>query len=105
MNPNLKKKPYRNEDFKEFIRKRGCKFCSRPAQAHHIRRLYWKAGLGIKPHDYACMGLCYVHHKPDAEHDLDVDEVVMWNLVDYIKEKYDIREFVDFLMEFIESNR
>ena len=105
MNPQPKLKPYRNARYKSYIRKHGCVFCGGTAEAHHVRRLEWGAGVGIKPHDYACIPLCHVHHTPDSEKCIDVDNLIIGYLVGFAKKYHDKRKLIDVLMQFIDERK
>jgi len=83
-----KPKTYQNEAYLNFIRSKGCLVCGQKAEAHHVRRQYWGAGTGQKPHDYVCLPLCPEHHNPLIEEQTNCE-----------------RAIIDLLMEYIESMR
>jgi hypothetical protein len=41
----------------------GCVVCGGPAEAHHIRDLSVRTGMGLKASDYDCIPLCAMHHR------------------------------------------
>ena len=83
----LKIKPYRNADYLKFVRKLPCVRCGKKAQAHHVRRFYFGAGLSQKPHDYVAISLCHDCHKPETEKLIDVERILINNLMEYIDSK------------------
>lgn len=70
-----------------------------------MRRHYWGAGAGIKPSDYVCIPLCHVHHEPDAEKFIEVENLIIRYLTNYCKQKGWERDLISCLMEFIEGQR
>lgn len=79
-------KPYRSAKYLKFIRSKPCVICGNPNTVpHHIRRLYWMAGMGIKPHDYVTIPLCDSHHDPAIESDIDVERIIIDLLMEYIE--------------------
>lgn len=50
----FKKKLYRSERFKIFIREQPCHICSKPSDPHHLST----GGTGIKGTDLSCFPLC-----------------------------------------------
>ena len=82
-----KLKPYRNSEYRKFVRSQGCLICGRPAEAHHVRRLYWSSGVGIKPHDYVTIPLCREHHSPEIEADINFQITIIDLLMRYIESK------------------
>jgi len=63
-NSNFKKKVYRSEKYKAFIRQKKCLVCGvTPCDPHHVRLGgNYSGGLGIKNSDYSCVPLCRNHH-------------------------------------------
>ena len=81
-----KNKPYRNEKYLDFIRNKSCVVCGNPHVApHHIRRSYWQAGTGIKPHDYVTLPLCHRHHDPSIEKEILIERKIIEYLMEYIE--------------------
>ena len=83
MNPIPKPKTYRSEKYLKFIRSKRCPYCSQKAEPHHVRRLYWGAGTGKKPHDFVAVPRCRDHHGPDFED--DVEREIIDLLIEYIR--------------------
>jgi hypothetical protein len=106
--PDPKKKAHRNAHYLQFIRDEGCMVCGKYAEAHHVRRHYWMAGTGKKPHDYVTLPLCGGiggHHDPSIEASLKVENLIIHYIVEYIKQEYNKRDLIETLMEFIEDKR
>ena len=82
-----KLKPYRSPTYLKFVRSQGCLICGRQAEAHHVRRQYWGAGIAQKPSDYVCIPLCADHHNTDVERSLNVERVIIDLLMRYIESK------------------
>ena len=62
MKPCQKKKTFRSEKYKKYIRSLPCVICNYPAsEAHHVR-IDGNAGTGMKPSDTYCVPLCPLHH-------------------------------------------
>lgn len=88
MTPNPKPRTYENPDYLKFIRSKGCLVCRRKAEAHHVRRHYWGAGTGKKPHDYVAIPLCHEHHDPKTEFYFErIECQIIELLMDYIESK------------------
>jgi len=90
LNPQPKKKPYRNPQYLAFIRSKPCGCgCGAPppSDPHHIRRPVWGAGTGIKPHDYVTVPRARKCHQAAEER----------------HEYYLLHEIVRLLMEYIEN--
>ena len=103
-----KTKPYRNEKYLQFIRDHFCAYCGGPhPSAHHVRRHYWGAGAGQKPHDYCSLPLCEERacHSPQIENQLPVEALIIGYMLEYIKLNFDKRDIIECLMAFIESKR
>ena len=77
-------KPYRNAAYLRFVRSHGCLVCGQPAEAHHVRRSYWGAGLSQKPHDYVAIPLCRGHHGPETEKFINVEKEIIELLMTWI---------------------
>ena len=108
INPQIKKKALRNKNYLKFIRDEGCLVCGKASEAHHVRRIYWFSGTGIKSHDYVTLPLCGGiggHHDPCIEKTLNVENMIIHYMVKYIKKKYEKRNLIETLMEFIENNK
>lgn len=93
-----KTKTYEDEDYKKFIRSKGCIICARKSVAAHVRKQYWGAGTSQKPHDYVCISLCddlYIsHHKEldsigmeafEERYNIDIKRIIINNLIEYIR--------------------
>lgn len=78
--------PYRDNKYLDWLRGQPCEICGQEGEPHHVRRLYWDAGMAIKPHDYVCISLCRKHHDPIVEQMIPVDFVIIENLMRYIQE-------------------
>ena len=85
MPAHKKMKIYRSEKYKKFIRSKPCIICGKTSQAHHVRRSYFGAGMGIKPSDFVCIPLCRECHSPDTEKDLNVELIIINLLMEYIE--------------------
>uniref|UniRef100_A0A6M3X9L5 Uncharacterized protein n=1 Tax=viral metagenome TaxID=1070528 RepID=A0A6M3X9L5_9ZZZZ len=87
MNPQPKLKPYRNENYLDFIRSKPCGICHKPprSEAHHARRICWGAGARQKPHDYVAVSRCPPCHRPENE--VDVEREIIDNLMAYAELK------------------
>lgn len=85
MVPKLKR--YQNADYLKFVRSQGCLICSRPAEAHHVRRIRWAAGTGQKPHDYVSIPFCREHHTSENEKYINVELAIIDLLMRYIESK------------------
>ena len=91
--PCPKLMPYRSEKYKKFIRSKKCLICGQESVAAHIRKLYWQAGTGIKPHDYCTISLCLVHHHEldvtlgynvfQDLYNLDIKRIIIDNMIEY----------------------
>ena len=80
--------PYRSKKYLKFIREKPCLICANPNTIpHHIRRSYWGAGMGLKPHDYVTIPLCHNHHDPAVESDILVERIIIDYLMEYIESK------------------
>ena len=77
MTPDPKKKAWRSEKYKAFIRSQPCLVfgCHRKADAHH--EALGASGIAVKAHDSHCLPLCAVHHR--ERH--DVGRVTFWKRV------------------------
>lgn len=102
-NPQQKIKPFRNQKYLDWIREKPCVFCRQPSEPHHVRRHYWGAGIGMKPHDYVSIPVCRTHHEAKFEMDICINTVITGLLIEYIKETGDSLEFIDLLMQFIDT--
>ena len=88
MNPQPKLNTYRSAKYLRFVRKHPCCACGRPVvDAHHIRRLRWGSGTGVKPTDLCTIPLCRNCHSPDTEEKIDVDGIIIDLLMEFIKEE------------------
>jgi len=108
MNPQPKNKPKRNPKFLQFIRNQTCLMCNNNmAEAHHVRRLKWMAGVGQRPHDYCTLPLCQVNecHKPETEKWLDCEKLIANYMTMYYIQEYGIDSLIEDLMELLESKR
>jgi hypothetical protein len=105
--PQPKIKPKRNPKYLSYIRKQGCIFCGQAASAHHCRRHRFGAGVSVKPHDYCTLALCEIngHHDAKSEKLIDVENHIIRNMVGYVKLYCDKLDFIDALIDFIESQR
>lgn len=103
--PCPKQKPFRNPAYLKFIRQHVCIETGGPAEPHHIRRSYWGAGGSQRPHDYVTIPVSRESHSPDIENRIDYECLIIRYLVEYIKKKYDKRDLIQTLMEFIEGER
>lgn len=83
----MKLNPYRNADYLAWVRRQGCLICGQPAEAHHVRRLYWGAGTGIRSHDFCTLPLCREHHTPETEQRINVEREIIELLMRYIETK------------------
>jgi len=105
-NPQKKIKPYRNPDYDNYIIDQICMNChAYPVDPHHVRRLRWGAGIGIKPHSYVQLPLCRKCHKPETESLFDCEREIIRYMTKYIMRKFGKLELIDVLMEMIESRR
>jgi len=85
-------KPYRNADYLKFVRSKPCGCGCRtppPSDPHHVRRVFWGAGTGIKPHDYVTVPRARKCHQAAEGRD----------------EYYLLHEIVILQMEYINSKR
>ena len=82
---HFKTSPFRNPNYLAYIRTLPCLCCGKKAIAHHVRRLYWGAGTGIKPYDYVTIPLCNECHNPSVESQIDVERVIIDCLMGYIE--------------------
>ena len=106
MNPQPKIKPKRNQGYLDFIRDHPCIICDNPeTEAHHVRRLVWGAGAGIKPHDYCSLPLCANCHNPATEALINCEELIIYFNCKYAIEKYGEMDLIDGLIEYLESKR
>ena len=108
MSPQKKIKPYRNKEYLKWIDDGICKvcYCGTPTH-HHIRRLKFGAGVGIKPHDYCCVRRCDIHgcHDPKYDDLFGCEKEIIENLSLYFMEKYGDDEFIEVLMREIDGRR
>lgn len=82
-----KPKIYRNKAYLSFIRRHSCIMCDNPNTiAHHVRRSFWGAGTGIKPHDYVTLPLCHSCHDPKVERNILIERKIIDLLMKYIEE-------------------
>jgi len=78
--------PYRSKKYLDFIRSKPCLICANPNTVpHHVRRLRWGAGTGIKPSDLVCIPLCHRCHDPKIEEGIDVELIIIDLLMEYIE--------------------
>ena len=119
MNPQPKPKTLRNEDYLKFIRSLPCPYSGRTGNrlpgperriSHHVRRSYWGAGGGQKPHDYVAVPRHTTCHSP--QHEVEVEHEIIENLMLYIFKKHGPegeelarREVIEVLIAYIESRR
>jgi hypothetical protein len=99
-------KVYRNQEYLKWIRNQICLFCNCGSpDAHHVRRQYWGAGTGYKPHDYVTIPLCRYNkcHDPKIEKRFDCKKEIIRLLTKYIIEKYGKKDLINILMEAIEK--
>ena len=85
MPPHEKMKIYRSAKYLKFVRSHPCIICGRSSQAHHVRRSYFGAGMGIRPSDYVAIPFCLECHKPENEKDLNVELIIINLLMEYIE--------------------
>ena len=76
---------YENKKYLDFIRSKPCLLCNRPAEPHHVRRSYWGAGVGKKPHDYVAIPFCRECHDPKNE--VGVMMIIIKYLMEYIEKQ------------------
>lgn len=81
--PCPKPERYENEKYLAFIRTLPCRYCHQPAEPHHVRRYKWGAGGSQKPHDYAAVPRCRLHHGPEWEDGVE-DEIIR-NMMKYLE--------------------
>ena len=82
--PCPKPKIYRSKKYLSFIRGKPCCICGDKAEAHHVRRLYFGSGIGIKSHDYCTIPLCRTCHDPKAEKGLNIEIIIINLLMEFI---------------------
>lgn len=87
MNPQPKPETYYNQDYLDWIRGQPCLICRQPSVPCHVRRLYWGAGTGKKPHDYVAIQLCPKCHTYSNEREYGTDKQIAENLMRYIESK------------------
>ena len=104
-NPDPKPKTFHNRKYEKWVAERGCLVCTKPAEPHHVRRIAFGAGTGTRPHSYVCVPVCREHHEPEFIDRLDIEEIIIVYMVGYIKQKYDKRDLIETLMEFIEDKK
>ncbi len=51
----------RSKEYLDFIRKKPCFICSKPAEPHHERR-HSDGGMGLTPSDTYAVPVCREHH-------------------------------------------
>ena len=106
MNPQKKIKPYRNKEYLKWIDDGICKICyNSKITHHHIRKLKFGSGVGIKPHDYCCVRRCHNCHDPKYDDIHGCEFEILENLIDYSCEKFGEDEVIQNLMEFVENKR
>ena len=81
-----KPKTYRNRGYLAWIKGQPCLVCGKPGEACHVRRSYWGAGMGKKPHDYCTIPLCREHHSYKNEREYGTERVIIDFLMKYIEE-------------------
>ena len=99
-----KNKPHRNKKYLDFIRSHPCVMCGNPQTVpHHVRRSYWGAGMGVKPHDYVTLPVCVRCHDPKIESEILVERKIIGYLMEYIEREVEIlvkRKIIGYLMEY-----
>ena len=95
------KKPYRSKKYLAFVRSLKCTICWKPSEAHHPRRSYWGAGMGVKSTDLVAVARCREHHGPEYEDEVEFE--IIHNLIAYLRGRE--REVIDALMEIIVLTR
>lgn len=105
MNPQKKIKPKRNAGYLDFIRDQPCIICDSPAEAHHVRRLVWGAGTGIKSHDNCALPLCPNCHHPKTEALVNCEELIIYFNCEYAIKKYGEMNLIDGLIDYLEAKR
>jgi len=98
-----KTKPIRSEPFLKYIRLKPCEVwgCSGKSVAAHVRKIFWQAGVGIKPHDLVAISLCdgldISHHKEldaigmeafEERYNIDIKRIIINNLMEWINIKH-----------------
>ena len=78
---------YKDKHYLAFIRGKPCLICNRPSVPCHVRRLYWGAGTGVKPHDYCTIPLCPEHNTYANEREYGTDRKIAELLMEYIDSK------------------
>ena len=79
---------YRNKVYLKWIDGQPCLECGKPSTHCHVRRPYWGAGTGLKPHDLAAIPLCQDHHSYKNERKYGTDRQIAMLLMKYIDEKH-----------------
>ncbi len=61
-----KKKIFRSEEYKTFIRSKPCIYCGveDDIESHHEDDDFYNSGMGLKPPDSQCLPICVKHHIP-----------------------------------------
>lgn len=77
---------YRDHNYLDWMRGQPCVMCGKHGEPHHVRRLYWGAGVSHKPHDYCTISLCREHHDPKHEANLNIERLIISYLMKYIHE-------------------
>ncbi len=78
---------HKNKKYMAWIDLQPCLVCGLPSTHCHVRRPYWGAGVGLKPHDLACIPLCHRHHSYENERKYGTDRQIAELLMRYIQEK------------------
>lgn len=107
-NPQPKCKVYRNKDYLDWIDDGICRVCNCNSPTHHhIRRLKWGSGVGIKSHDLCCVRRCDCHGCHDPKHDdlFGCEAEIIGNLTDYFQERYGQDELIEVLMSAIHKRK
>lgn len=73
----------KNQKYLKFIRSLPCGICHKPGEPHHVRRSYWGAGMGLKPHDHVAVSRCRDCHNELIED--DVEREIIDNLIAFIE--------------------
>lgn len=91
-NPVPKMKIYRSKGYLEWLKTQPCVICRKPnTVGHHIRKVQWGSGTGIKSHDLCALPLCVDQCHP-SEHSrgllkelIDIEEAIIQHLIRYIE--------------------
>lgn len=110
MKSQPKEKALRSKEYLDFIRQHACINCLNPeAEPHHVRRLHFNCGVGLKPHDFVTIPLCRRCHNPKTEQklncfDVNLEAIIIRLLTKYFIQKKGKLSLINLLMKGIIVN-